>query len=193
MCRVKSTYRYQSTTARSPVGFVKENAGPKRSAKRPPMVRVLPRSIPRRPGEPLTSCDIHRRSCRTEPRGQKCEQPRAGLPGCAYSGDGHPGRTHRGHPAEPFVHAQNAAFRRVEANVDKIYPESLDLCEPHCFESPSARKRRLDRETHPVAEVVLNSADDFATAGDRGVARIRRTQPARYRVRVNQIFASRKI
>lgn len=73
-----------------------------RSARRSPMERVLPPSRPRLPGEPLTSCDIHRRSCRTEPRGQKCERRRAGLPGCANSGGGRPHRTHHAYPAELF-------------------------------------------------------------------------------------------
>ena len=44
-----------------------------------------------------------------------------------------------------------------------------------------------------AAEVVLKPADDFATAGDGGVARIGRAQPARNRVRVKQVFASCKI
>jgi hypothetical protein len=35
--------------------------------------------------------------------------------------------------------------------------------------------------------------DEFATAGDGGVARIGRAQPARNCVRVKQVFASRKI
>jgi hypothetical protein len=45
----------------------------------------------------------------------------------------------------------------------------------------------------PGPEVVLNPADDVATAGDSGVTRIGRAQPARNRVRVKQVFASRKI
>jgi hypothetical protein len=61
------------------------------------------------------------------------------------------------------------------------------------FERPSARQRRLDRETDAAVEVFLNPADDFATAGDCGAARIGRIQPARDRVGVKQIFASRKI
>jgi hypothetical protein len=92
-----------------------------------------------------------------------------------------------------FVHAKNAAFRCVETDVDKIYRESVDFRVPHCFESPSARQPRLDRETHPAGQVVLNPANDFATAGNGGVARIGRAQPARNCVRVKQVFASRKI
>ena len=92
-----------------------------------------------------------------------------------------------------LVHAKNAAFRRVETDVDKICPESVDFRIAHCVESPPARQRRLDRETHPGAEVVLNPADDFASAGNGGVARIGRAQPARNRVGVEQIFASREI
>lgn len=157
------------------------------------MVRVLPRSRPRLLGEPLTSCDVHRRSCRTVPRGQKCERPRAGLRGCASSGGGCPRRTRHDRLQHSLVHAKNAAFRRVETDVDKICPESVDFRIAHCVESPPARQRRLDRETHPGAEVVLNPADDFASAGNGGVARIGRAQPARNRVGVEQIFASREI
>ncbi len=146
-----------------------------RSAGPSPTVQVLLRSRPQLPDEPPASCDIHRRNCRTEPRGRQCERAR-------NSGGGYPRRTHHAQPA----------LRRIEADVDKIDPESVELRIPHGFESPPARQRRFDRETHLPAEVILNPANDFATAGDGGLARIGWVQPRRNCVSVNQVFASAK-
>ena len=80
-----------------------------------------------------------------------------------------------------FAHTENVAFRRVEADIHKIDPESAS------FRVVSTAK------TRPGDQVVLNPADGFATRRYGGVARIGGAQPARNRVRVKQVFASREI
>lgn len=156
------------------------------------MERVLPPSRPRLPGEPLTSCDIHRRSCRTEPRGQKCERRRAGLPGCANSGGGRPHRTHHAYPAELFRSREACCVPACRGRCIQDLSGSRWLSRTALFRescgSPASSRPRNSPGRRGSSESGGRLRDRWLCA-----ARIGRAQPASNRVRFKQVFAPRKI